>query len=236
VADALSHLKAFCAHPFSVMRYFCGDIVAVQAFLDKPGVRYTAEDPMLLRPTPFTSMFANGGFGHLISQRGDAAFGYGGWWSYVAHRHQGTSPSRTAPRSLLYWNPQQQNGQLPTMAQASLEPEVFDTGSRPSTPPFPVRINAWLEDHTKRCRANIPPRLPAAPHAPSRPSSTPSRPSSSLRERRSRSSSPTGCPPSTATSATSGVKTRERQGALPLDPPPKGLTPLGNPVRGKFQV
>ena len=30
-----SHLKAFCAHPFSVMRYFCGDIVAVQAFLDE---------------------------------------------------------------------------------------------------------------------------------------------------------------------------------------------------------
>ena len=36
------HLKAFCAHPFSVMRYFCGDIVAIQAFLDKPGVRRTA--------------------------------------------------------------------------------------------------------------------------------------------------------------------------------------------------
>ena len=42
-----SHLKAFCAHPFSVMRYFCGDIIAVQAFLDKPGVRRTAEDAML---------------------------------------------------------------------------------------------------------------------------------------------------------------------------------------------
>ena len=39
-----SHLKAFGAHPFSVMRYFCGDIVGIQAFLDKPGVRRTAED------------------------------------------------------------------------------------------------------------------------------------------------------------------------------------------------
>ena len=42
-----SHIKAFCAHPFSVMRHFCGDITGVQAFLSKPGVRATACDPML---------------------------------------------------------------------------------------------------------------------------------------------------------------------------------------------
>ncbi|MBR7136666.1 MAG: Gfo/Idh/MocA family oxidoreductase, partial [Clostridia bacterium] len=32
-----SHCKAFLTHPFSVMRYFCGDITHVQAFLDRPG-------------------------------------------------------------------------------------------------------------------------------------------------------------------------------------------------------
>ena len=96
-----SHLKAFCAHPFSVMRYFCGDIVAVQAFLDKPGVRYTAEDPML-SVNSIHVKFANGGFGHLISQRGDAAFGYGGWWSYEHTGTKGTFAIENCTEKLLY--------------------------------------------------------------------------------------------------------------------------------------
>ena len=55
-----AHLKAFCAHPFSVMRYFCGDIIGIQAFLDKPGVRRTAEDAML-SVNSIHCKFANGG-------------------------------------------------------------------------------------------------------------------------------------------------------------------------------
>ena len=35
-----SHLKAFLAHPFSIMRYFGGNITHVQALLDRPGVRH----------------------------------------------------------------------------------------------------------------------------------------------------------------------------------------------------
>ena len=73
-----SHLKAFCAHPFSVMRHFCGDIVGVQAFLSKPGVRASACDPML-SINSIHVRFANGGTGYLLSQRGDAMFGLGGW-------------------------------------------------------------------------------------------------------------------------------------------------------------
>ena len=32
-------MKAFLTHPFSVMRYFCGDITHVQTFSTKPGYR-----------------------------------------------------------------------------------------------------------------------------------------------------------------------------------------------------
>lgn len=145
-----SHLKAFCAHPFSVMRYFCGDIVAVQAFLDKPGVRATAEDPML-SVNSIHVKFANGGFGHLISQRGDAAFGYGGWWSYEHTGTKGTFAIENCTEKLLYWDPKKSDASgRPTMAQASLEPEVYDTGIASFNATFPVRINAWLEDLTNK--------------------------------------------------------------------------------------
>ena len=39
-----AHMKAFLTHPFSVMRYFCGDITHVQAFVDRPGFRRAAGD------------------------------------------------------------------------------------------------------------------------------------------------------------------------------------------------
>lgn len=145
-----SHLKAYCAHPFSVMRYFCGDISGVQAFLDKPGVRATAEDPMLSINSIHVK-FANGGFGHLISQRGDAAFGYGGWWSYEHAGTRGTFAIENCTEKLLYWNPQQKDASgRPTMMQATLEPEVYDTGIKSFNATFPVRINAWLEDLTNK--------------------------------------------------------------------------------------
>ena len=145
-----SHLKAYCAHPFSVMRYFCGDISGVQAFLDKPGVRATAEDPMLSINSIHVK-FANGGFGHLISQRGDAAFGYGGWWSYEHAGTRGTFAIENCTEKLLYWDPKKKDASgRPTMAQATLEPEVFDTGITSFNATFPVRINAWLEDLTNK--------------------------------------------------------------------------------------
>ena len=144
-----SHLKAFCAHPFSVMRYFNGDIAAVQAFVGKPASRQAAMDPMLSIAS-INVKFANGGVGSLITQRGDAAFGYGGWWSYEHAGTKGTFAIENCTEKLLYWNPQEQGGPKPTMAQASLEPQVTNTGIASFDATFPVRINAWLEDLTNK--------------------------------------------------------------------------------------
>ena len=63
------HVKAFLAHPFSVMRHFCGDVTHVQAFLHRPTFRKEADDPML-SVNSIHLQFANGAAGYLLSQRG----------------------------------------------------------------------------------------------------------------------------------------------------------------------
>ena len=136
-----SHLKAFCAHPFSVMRYFCGDITGVQAFLDRPGVRRTGEDPMLSLNSIHVR-FANGGYGHLISQRGDAMFGYGGWWSYEHCGTKSTFAIENCVEKLHVWKPQE-GSNMATPAPETKEYGVSDFGAT-----FPNRINAFLEDIT----------------------------------------------------------------------------------------
>ncbi|MFV0399567.1 MAG: Gfo/Idh/MocA family protein [Oscillospiraceae bacterium] len=140
-----SHIKAFCAHPFSVMRHFCGDIMQVQAFLDKPGVRRTDRDPML-SINSIHVRFVNGGTGYLLSQRGDAMFGLGGWWSYEHAGTRGTFCIENCVEKLSYWD-------IDTVADpgmASPTPEVFDTGIKDFNATFPTRINAWLEDVTNK--------------------------------------------------------------------------------------
>ena len=84
-----SHLKAFLAHPFSVMRHFGGDITHVQAHLAKPGVRKTADD-LMYSINSIHLRFENGSTGYLLSQRGDAMFGLGGWWSFEMAGTRGT--------------------------------------------------------------------------------------------------------------------------------------------------
>jgi predicted dehydrogenase len=133
-----SHLKAFCAHPFSVMRHFCGDIMQVQAFLDRPGVRRTAGDPML-SINGIHVRFANGGIGYLLSQRGDAMFGLGGWWSYEHSGTRGTFCIENCVEKLHYWD-----------IDAAQNPETFDTGITDFGATFPARIHAWLEDLTNK--------------------------------------------------------------------------------------
>jgi predicted dehydrogenase len=140
-----SHAKAFCAHPFSVMRYFCGDVVQIQAFLDRPGVRRTAGDPML-SINSIHMRFANGGVGYLISQRGDAMFGLGGWWSYEHAGTKGTFCIENCVEKLHYWN----IGKVKDPGMASPAPETFDTGIKDFGATFPVRIGAFLEDVTNR--------------------------------------------------------------------------------------
>lgn len=140
-----SHIKAFCAHPFSVMRYFCGDITGVQAFLDRPGVRRTGEDPML-SVNSIHVRFANGGYGHLISQRGDAMFGYGGWWSYEHCGTKSTFAIENCVQKLHVWKPDPEGkADMGTPAPVTRDYGVSDFGAT-----FPSRINAFLEDVTNK--------------------------------------------------------------------------------------
>jgi len=140
-----SHVKAFCAHPFSVMRHFCGDIVQVQAFMDKPGVRRTACDPML-SVNSIHVRFANGGIGYLLSQRGDAMFGLGGWWSYEHAGTRGTFCIENCVEKVYYWD----IDTVENPSMASPAPQVFDTGVKDFSATFPTRIHAFLEDITNQ--------------------------------------------------------------------------------------
>ena len=83
------HVKAFLHHPFSVMRYFCGDVTHVQAFMDRPSFRKSSGDVML-SINSIHMRFQNGAVGYLLSQRGDATFGLGGWWSVEVAGTHGT--------------------------------------------------------------------------------------------------------------------------------------------------
>jgi predicted dehydrogenase len=140
-----SHVKAFCAHPFSVMRYFCGDIMQIQAFLDRPGVRRTQLDPML-SINSIHVRFANGGVGYLLSQRGDAMFGLGGWWSYEHAGTKGTFCIENCVEKLHYWNVDKvESPSMASPAPVTTEYGVSDFGAT-----FPNRINAFLEDVTNK--------------------------------------------------------------------------------------
>ena len=44
-----AHLKAFMSHPFSCMRYFCGDVTHVQAFVNRPWTRRRSGDTEISR-------------------------------------------------------------------------------------------------------------------------------------------------------------------------------------------
>ena len=145
-----SHLKAFLAHPFSVMRHFGGDITHVQAFLSKPGVRHTAND-LMYSINSVHVRFANGSSGYLLSQRGDAMFGLGGWWSFEMAGTRGTFVIENCVEKMMYWDAEQ-----PKSSMASPAPtEVLDTGITDFGATFPARIHAFLEDVTNQ----VPPEL-----------------------------------------------------------------------------
>lgn len=127
-----SHAKAFLTHPFSVMRYFCGNVTHIQAFMDKPGVRRSAED-LMLSIQSIHMKFENGCVGYLLSQRGDASFGLGGWWSFELAGTKGTFVIENCVEKLTYFK----NGQ---------EPQVMNTGVTDFNATFPIRIHAYLED------------------------------------------------------------------------------------------
>jgi predicted dehydrogenase len=131
-----AHLKAFLSHPFSVMRYFCGDVTHVQAFVTRPGFRRRACDVMLSTVSIHVK-FANEAAGYLLSQRGDAAYGLGGWWSIEVAGTKGTFCIENCIEKVTYWP-----------ATKSDQPEVFNTGITDFGQTFPRRIHAFLEDVT----------------------------------------------------------------------------------------
>ena len=143
-----SHLKAFLAHPFAVMRHFCGDITHVQAFLDRPGCRKTASDPMLSIASVHVR-FQNGCVGYLLSQRGDATYGLGGWWSLEVAGTRGTFCIENCIEKITYWPaPAPANAARPEKLAVGgvAGPEVTNTGITDFGATFPRRLHAFLED------------------------------------------------------------------------------------------
>ena len=127
-----AHVKAFLAHPFSIFRRFGGNITHVQAFMNKPGVRKTAND-LMLSVNSVHCRFENGSVGYLISKRGDAHFGLGGWWSFEMAGTKGTFCIENCVEKITYWT-------------AGQEPQVMDTGITDFNATFPVRLRCFLED------------------------------------------------------------------------------------------
>ena len=144
------HVKAFLTHPFSVMRYFCGDVIHVQAFLDRPSFRRSAGDVMLSLNSIHVR-FENGAMGYLLSQRGDATFGLGGWWSVEVAGTRGTFCIENCIEKVTYWPAPRPEGAADPAAMSmgsAGAPEVTESGSTDFGETFPLRIHAFLEDVT----------------------------------------------------------------------------------------
>jgi len=141
------HMKAFLTHPFSVMRYFCGDITHVQAFADRPGFRRNASD-LLVSLNSIHVRFANGAVGYLLSQRGDTTFGLGGWWSVEVGGSRGTFCIENCIEKLTYWSAPRPSDPANLDVGGSPEPVVYNSGITDFGETFPRRIHAFLEDIT----------------------------------------------------------------------------------------
>ncbi len=135
-----SHVKAFLAHPFSMMRHFGGDITHIQAFMDRPGVRKTADD-MMYSINGINLRFENGSIGYILSQRGDARFGLGGWWSLEMAGINGTFCIEGCVDKLTYWPGPKPGEDMP-------KPEVTEWPGTGFNATFPIRLHAYLEDVT----------------------------------------------------------------------------------------
>lgn len=135
-----AHMKAFLTHPFSVMRHFCGDITHIQSFSTKPGFRKNKGD-LLVSVNSVHVTFANGTVGYLLSHRGDAVWGLGGWWSCEVAGSKGTFCIENCIEKLSYWSGAKDKLNSP--------PEVLDTGIKDFNSTFPRRIHAFMEDVQK---------------------------------------------------------------------------------------
>jgi predicted dehydrogenase len=148
------HLKAFMSHPLSVMRYYCGEVTHVQAFLNRPGFRRSAGDA-LLSTCSIHLRFANDCVGYLLSQRGDASYGLGGWWSVEVGGTKGTFCIENCVEQVSYWKAHDKRGPgQPAHHPEGSEhaPEVTKSGTTDFGSTFPNRLNAFFEDIT----SNVP--------------------------------------------------------------------------------
>lgn len=141
-----AHLKAFLAHPFSLLRYFCGDITHIQAFLDRPSFRRAAGDDMISIASIHVK-FRNGASGYLFSSRGDVTMGLGGWWSFELGGTKGTFCIENCVEKLTYY-PTPKPGESYGLGQQPA-PIVTESGLKDFNNTFPIRIHAFLEDVSK---------------------------------------------------------------------------------------
>ncbi len=138
-----AHMKAFLTHPLSVMRYFCGDIKQVQAFVSKPGWRKNHGD-LLLSVNSVHLLFENGAVGYMLSHRGDAVWGLGGWWCCECAGSKGTFCIENCIEKLTYW-PATEPGKKYDIGEAP-KPEIMNTGIKDFGETFQRRIHAFLDD------------------------------------------------------------------------------------------
>jgi predicted dehydrogenase len=146
------HVKAFLTHPFSVMRHFCGDISHVQAFFERPSFRKKHDD-LMISVNGISVKFVNGAIGYLLSQRGDSAFGLGGWWSLEVGGTKGTFVIENCIEKLTYWPaPVPANAAKPEAMSMGTSggPQVFDSGIKDFNETFPRRLHGFLEDITAK--------------------------------------------------------------------------------------
>lgn len=147
-----AHLKAFLSHPFSVMRYFCGDVTHLQAFGNRPSFRRKAGDVML-STVSIHVRFVNDCIGYLLSQRGDATYGLGGWWSLEVAGTRGTFCIENCIEKVTYWpapSPERAGSPEKMSGGGPAGPEVSDSGISDFGQTFPRRIHAFLEDVTNK--------------------------------------------------------------------------------------
>ncbi len=144
------HVKAFLAHPFSIMRHFCGDITHVQAFMGRPSFRKKDAD-LMVSVNSIHVRFANDCTGYLFSQRGDATMGLGGWWSFELGGTKGTFCIENCVEKCTYYPaPGTEGAAQPEKLGLGKAPEpvVHDSGITDFGTTFPNRIHAFLEDVT----------------------------------------------------------------------------------------
>jgi predicted dehydrogenase len=142
-----AHLKAFLAHPFSLMRHFGGDITHLQAFMDRPSLRRHAGDLMMSIASVHVK-FQSGAVGYLFSSRGDATMGLGGWWSFEHGGTKGTFCIENCVEKLTYYPAPAPGEKLGLGEQPA--PVVTNTGVKDFGATFPARIHAFLEDVTRQ--------------------------------------------------------------------------------------